>query len=491
MLIHDHFRDKFKVFEACNGKEGWEEALKIVPDVIISDIMMPDMNGFEFCKRVKNDERTSHIPLLLLTALHSKEHIKKGLSSGANDYITKNSGYLYQLPSVLENAYHRSQLAREQEALRASEQRLRNIVEHMPVLLDAFDENGIAVFWNAECERVTGYTAGEIVGNPRAMELLVPDPDYRAEILAQLQTLGHYYRDWELDVTCKNGRTRTIAWSNISRDYPIPGWWSWGIGLDVTARKRAEADLKSYSMQLEEMVRARTAELQETQEQLVRQEKLAVLGQLAGGVGHELRTPLSTISNAVYYLKMIDPDAGETTCEYLDIIETEVRNSERIIAELLDFARIDTVTTQKIHLAAILERVLKKQAPPDTIQVSPKIPKDLPPALVDPRHIEQILDNLIINAYQAMPQGGELRIEAAEQDGALQVRVIDTGSGIPQVNLQKLFEPLFTTKTRGIGLGLAICKKLVEANGGTILVESREGCGSTFIMTLPTREGQV
>jgi two-component system cell cycle sensor histidine kinase/response regulator CckA len=130
------------------------------------------------------------------------------------------------------------------QALQESEARLREVVEHMPVLFDAFDENGTALFWNKECERVTGYSADEIVDNPKSLELICPDPEYRVWVLEQLQELGNYYRDWELDVQCKNGETRTIAWSNISRDHPIPGWWSWGIGVDVTERKWAEEALR-------------------------------------------------------------------------------------------------------------------------------------------------------------------------------------------------------------------------------------------------------
>lgn len=459
-------------------------------DVLLLDYRLPGMNALELLKKLQQ-QTSLDIPVVLVTGQGDADVATQALKLGASDYITKNTGYLYQLPSVLENAYHRTQLVREQEALWESEQRLRKIIEHMPVLLDAFDEKGVALFWNSECERVTGYTADEIVGNPHGMELLVPDRRVRVDILKHLQTLGNYYRDWEIDVTCKDGQVRTIAWSNISRDYPIPNWQSWGIGVDVTARKRAEADLKTYSAHLEEMVRERTAALQEAQEQLVRQEKLAVLGQLAGGVGHELRTPLATISNAVYYLNMTLPDAGQTTHEYLGIIETEVHNSERIIAELLDFARIDIVTTQTIHLSAIVEQVLKKQALPDTIRVTWDFSQDLPSIAADPRHLEQILEDLVINALQAMPQGGEIRLDATAHDGALRLRVTDTGCGMSPEHRSKVFEPLFTTKTRGIGLGLAICKKLVEANGGTILVESREGCGSTFMITLPIKESQA
>ena len=121
----------------------------------------------------------------------------------------------------------------------------RNIVENMPVLFDAFDGNGVALFWNRECERVTGYGSEEIVGNPRAMELIYPDPEVRrSNIEKSLQSDGSF-RDWETEIRCKDGESRTIAWSGISREHPIPGWWSWGIGMDVTERKRMEKQIKA------------------------------------------------------------------------------------------------------------------------------------------------------------------------------------------------------------------------------------------------------
>jgi len=164
-----------------------------------------------------------------------------------------------------------------EEALRESEGRLREIVGNMPVLFDAFDENGIALFWNKECERVTGYGTDEIVGNPKSMELLVPDPKYRASILEQLQTLGHNYRDWELEVRCKNGETRTIAWSNISRYQPIPGWWSWGVGVDITERKRAEEELQRLYEQAQRDAETKATLLNEVNHR-VKNNLLAIVG---------------------------------------------------------------------------------------------------------------------------------------------------------------------------------------------------------------------
>lgn len=119
----------------------------------------------------------------------------------------------------------------------------RKVVENMPVMFDAVDENGVVLFWNKECERVTGYTSDEIVGNPSALELFYPDPVQRAKNIEEFLEFNGSYRDWEVDLLCKNGETRTLSWSNTSAKAPIPGWYTWGIGIDVTQRKKAEQQL--------------------------------------------------------------------------------------------------------------------------------------------------------------------------------------------------------------------------------------------------------
>jgi len=255
-------------------------------------------------------------------------------------------------------------------------------------------------------------------------------------------------------------------------------------------RKRAEEALQEYSERLEEMVEERTEELRNTQEQLVRREKLAVLGQLAGGVGHELRNPLGVISNAVYFLQMTLPDADETTREYLELIAEEVRNSTRIISDLLDFSRTRTPDGAEVEVSELVAQVLKKQPPPENVEVSTELALDLPPVFVDPQQIALVLGNLVTNAYQAMPEGGQLIIKTSEVSEKLPksevaLFVTDTGCGIPPENLAKIFEPLLTTKARGIGLGLATSRILVEANGGSLEVESEMGKGSTFTIRLP------
>jgi PAS domain S-box-containing protein len=122
--------------------------------------------------------------------------------------------------------------------------RFEKVVEEMPIMMDALDENGVIINWNRECERVTGYRADEIIGNPKALEILYPDSEYRENMLKELEDLSGPIKEWEFELTCKDGTRKTIAWSNVSSQAPIPGWFTWAIGVDVTERKRMEEALR-------------------------------------------------------------------------------------------------------------------------------------------------------------------------------------------------------------------------------------------------------
>ncbi|MBW8011074.1 MAG: hypothetical protein FVQ83_07520 [Chloroflexi bacterium] len=245
--------------------------------------------------------------------------------------------------------------------------------------------------------------------------------------------------------------------------------------------------LQTYSGRLEEMVEDRTKELEEAHETMIRTEKLAFLGELAGGVGHELRNPLGVITNAVYYLESTQPVSAEKLEEYLGIIASEALGASRIVGELLDYARVQQSQREFIAISELVSDVLEKSPPPENINVAANLSQELPPSFIDAQQIKQVFTNLVTNAYQAMPQGGELIISTHVENGQIQLSIADTGMGISEDNMKKLFEPLFTTKARGIGLGLALSNRLVEANGGNILVESEEGKGATFIVSLPVQ----
>jgi len=256
------------------------------------------------------------------------------------------------------------------------------------------------------------------------------------------------------------------------------------LNLEIGERKQAEEKLE-----------ATVAELRDTRDQLVRREKLAVLGQLAGGVAHELRNPLAVMNNAIYYLTSINTDADETTREYLEMISSEIGNAEAIVSDLLDFSRTRSSVRKQVTAAELIARVLEKHPPPEKVKVTTAIPPELPPVFVDPRQIGQVLENLVANACQAMAEGGHLTISAQAEKQKVTLFITDTGCGISKENMEKIFEPLFTTRARGIGLGLTVSRNLVEQNSGTIEVQSpstalgigEAGKGSTFTVKLPTK----
>lgn len=154
-------------------------------------------------------------------------------------------------------------LQRAEAELQQSEEHLRQILQQMPVMLDAFDADGNIICWNQECERVTGYSADEVVGNPMIMESFYPDATYRQQMMKTWAKQGNNYRNWEWQLTCKDGSTRTIAWSNLSAQFSVPGWAAWGVGVDVTERNQTTAALNRLNAELERQLTACTIELQQ------------------------------------------------------------------------------------------------------------------------------------------------------------------------------------------------------------------------------------
>ena len=253
--------------------------------------------------------------------------------------------------------------------------------------------------------------------------------------------------------------------------------------------RQALGEARRTSAELERIVEEKTRALKEAQAELVRKEKLAVLGQLAGGVAHELRNPLGAVKNAAYFLNMVLDDPEPDVKESLEIMNKEVATTERIIEGLLDYARPKRPVRRKVKISDVIEEVLARWPLPDTVEVVRVLNEALPDLQADPDQLIQIFSNIVLNAGQAMPSGGSLVITAETSDpGWVTVSIRDTGAGVPRESQGKLFEPLFTTKAIGIGLGLAVTRTLVENHGGMISIESEEGIGATFVVRLPTHE---
>jgi signal transduction histidine kinase len=247
------------------------------------------------------------------------------------------------------------------------------------------------------------------------------------------------------------------------------------------------AMLENLNSALEQKVQERTRRLQEAQDELVRREKLSMLGQVAGSVGHELRNPLGVMSNAVYFLQTVLADADDSIKEYLNIIKNEITGSERIVSDLLDSVRTKPPRPEAVGVLEVIQQTLGKLVLPPDVQLKLDIPKTLPALMVDAQQIHQVLRNLITNGAEAMPQGGilEIRAVANGQEKNVTISVRDSGVGISAEQMTRLFQPLFTTKARGIGLGLVVVKNLTQANGGKVEVQSEVGKGTQFSITLP------
>lgn len=226
------------VGHAASADEAVKMAVLLKPDLILMDIVLIGRkNGIDASHGIK--EKTD-IPVIFLTAYTDIGLIDKAKSTEPYAYLVKPFQERQLFASIEMGLYK----CRAERDLKASEERLRLVVESMPVMLDAFDEDGQIISWNHECEKVTGFCADELRGNPEAAKLLYPDKDYEDYIRSMLKKYGGNFRNLEWDITCKDGSVKTILWSNISEKYPIPGWYSWAIGLDISERKRAEEALR-------------------------------------------------------------------------------------------------------------------------------------------------------------------------------------------------------------------------------------------------------
>ncbi len=259
----------------------------------------------------------------------------------------------------------------------------------------------------------------------------------------------------------------------------------------------AQKELQKWNSELEKRVQTRTKDLKEAQDQLIAQEKLAALGQMASVVGHELRNPLAVMNNSVYFLKTkLSAAAGDVGLEskiekHLHIIESEIVKSNMIIRDVLDFSR-----SRALNLAAHKVDELVSQAL-DRIQMGPSITLNKSLNLgdlevpLDEDEIRQVLVNLMENACQAMSSGGTLTVGTKSHEDKVEIIIGDSGCGIPQEHLNKIFAPFFTTKSRGTGLGLAVVKKIIDRHQGTIDVQSKVAEGTSFHIHLLVRGPHV
>ncbi len=377
-----------------------------------------------------------------------------------------------------------------ESALKENEQKYRllfgNMIDGFAHCKIVLDENGkpedfVFLEINDSFEQLTKLKRTDVIGK-RATDALPGIKEYNPEFFKVC---------WRVAYSGVSERFETEfkplgIWFAISVYSPRQGYLA-AVIENIDEQKRLSKKLEEYSEGLELTVAERTKELMEAQNNLLKAERLAAIGELAGMVGHDLRNPLTGIKNATYLLRKKQGSLiGESGTEMLNVIDKSVDQANNIIADLLDYSREIHLDLGEYSPKSLIDYVLLSVKVPASVKIVDHT-QNFPTFWVDSGKMERVFVNLIKNAIEAMPEGGSLEIASTQNEDDLKITLTDTGIGMTSDVLAKLFTPLFTTKARGMGLGLPICKRIIEAHGGTISVHSSPNKGTTFTIKMPTQ----
>jgi signal transduction histidine kinase/DNA-binding response OmpR family regulator len=505
----------YQVHCVHDGITALEAAREKLPDLILLDINMPGMNGFEVLKRLREDTSTATIPTILITALGDLSDIVHGLQLGADDYVRK--------------PFHwRELLARAQSKMRARklEEALQRRTEELETLLRVSDELNQHLEIDEILDLVLQLTLDLVGGGGAIIYQLDEQNKIRETRYQKIDASEINKLDQERLVDIAVERNQPFMWTEENKVTPeyacgivMPlqqdeqnrlqsvlillnqqAWETNHLQLVTGIARQASMALRnaelysikaSYALHLEDMVDERTHELRSAQQMLIRSEKLASIGRLAASIAHEINNPLLPIQinlddmlEDLEAKKPINPEEIRRTQESVERIR-------RIVNRLLEFtgnSHIPVMGNSKpIDLNNLIQNVVElvrksfeQQGQKIIVELTP-----IPPILGDKDGLEQVFMNLALNASEAMAQGGILTIRTEVKGESVVVMVSDNGSGIPEEIIETMFEPFISTKEDGNGLGLFVSYGIIQNHNGTIEVTSKVNTGTTFTIRLP------
>jgi PAS domain S-box-containing protein len=364
------------------------------------------------------------------------------------------------------------------------EKRYRRLFETSQDGIMARDVEGRMIDCNRAYAKMLGYTKKELI-NLSAKQLLPEEwHAQRERIVKKVLQTGHSIV-FEREYKRKDGsifQASVRTWRLTDEKGKIMGIWS--IVRDISEQKQLQKNLENYAVTLEKIVEERTKKLKD-------HERFVAIGQTAGMVGHDLRNPLQTILGELYLAKtainsLSDEDVKRSLLENMQAIEDQTAYMDKIVSDLQAFVRPVKIDKKPISLKELVDSALSNIGIPDNINLENHVNQSFQKVKVDPQLLKRVLINLLTNAVQAMPNGGTLTLSSSlNRQKQASLAVEDTGVGIPEKIKPQIFTPLFTTKPRGQGFGLAVCKRVIEAHEGTITFESQEGKGAKFTIQFP------
>jgi len=498
-----HGRD-YKLLIANGGEQALEVAHKSHPDLILLDIMMPDLDGFEVCRRLKQDPATAGIAVIFLSALDDTADKIRGLELGAVDYVTKP----FNPDEVAARVETHCKILRLEQELANRNRQLElvrdRILSSMAEGIVGLDADGRVSFVNPAAERILGVAAHDIL----ARELSEWEPPTLRQTISRVLLKPPEVSVDELTLPRPDASTVPIELhiAPICESEQIKG--AVLVLRDLSERRQVEAKLHRTSDQLRES----DSKLRQTQMQLFQAAKLESVGRLAAGVAHEVKNPLAIIQLGLDYLEASlehDPVATEVRHDMLHA----VLRADTVVRGLLDFSRERALDLSPHAINQILEESLKlvrHELTQRNIRLETALGEALPERHFDADKMQQVFLNLFMNAMHAMEHGGVLHVsstltEVTDADlgthardagfsvGDRLIRVVieDSGPGIKPENLSKLFDPYFTTKRQGegTGLGLSVTRNIVTLHQGSIDLDNRgEGGARAVLLFKPDEE---